>query len=202
MVTIAEVEAKQKTLEAEMSTALEAAKVLTPATAEFDEAYSRYLGAKANIAKIPDEIAKAKLEENAEAIAVAAGQVGEAITQLVVGLKVADLIGTPVIALRYFLDAEGKVGVVFNPITKVAAKGGTRTPGTGRTVIGGGDIPAGETMSLTKFVLAHATDAEKESADYKYPHSQVATKPKFEAFCEAHKLTGYTYETAPAADAS
>ncbi|GAH37999.1 unnamed protein product, partial [marine sediment metagenome] len=108
----------------------------------------------------------------------------------------------PVTALRYFTDAEGKVGVVFNPVMKVTAKGTPRTPGTGRTVIVDTE---GNKLSLTKFVLAHATDAEKASPEYKYPHSQVATKPKFEAFCTAHALTGYTYDTtsgATEADAS
>lgn len=189
--TVTEVEAKQKTLEAEMATALEAAKVLTPATPEFDEAYSRYLSAKASIAKIPDEIAAAKLAENAEAIATAGASVAEAITQLCDGLKVADLLGKPVEALRFAIDAEGKALVVFNPVIRVAAARKKGVKGAGRTVI---IDPAGEKWSLTKFVLEHATDAEKATPEYKYPHSQVATKPKFEAFCEAHKLTGYTYE--------
>ena len=189
---IVEVEAKQKALEAELTTALEAAKVLTPATAEFDEAYSRYLGAKANIAKIPEELAKARQSENAEAIAQCGTQVGEAIGQLIVGLKVADLLGVPVTALRYAIDAEGKVLVVFNPVTKVRATGGKReAKGGGRTVI---VDPEGNRLSLTKFVLAHATDAEKASPEYKYPHSQVSSKPKFEEFCQTHSLTGFTYE--------
>lgn len=191
MQTIVEIEAKQKTLEAEMSTSIEAAKVLTPATPEFDEAYSRYLAAKASIAKIPDEIATAKLAENAEAIATAGAQVAEAIEQLVDGLKVADLIGVPVTALRYAKDAEGKKLVIFNPVTKVRAAGARRGRGAGRTSI---IDPQGEKWSLTKFVLAHASDTEKASPEYKYPHTQVDSKPKFEKFCEAHSLTGYTYE--------
>lgn len=195
--TTVEVEAKQKALEAEMATALEAAKVLTPATAEFDDAYGRYLAAKANLAKIPAEIAAAKTAENAEAIKVCGTQIAEAVGQLVDGLKVADLIGTPVIALRYTVDSEGKAGVIFNPVIKVKAAGGAKkTPGAGRTVI---VDPNGEKWSLTKFVLAHATDAEKASPEYKYPHGQVDSKPKFEAFCTAHSLTGYIYETAAAA---
>lgn len=194
MKTVEEIKATQTTLETEMNTALEAAKALTPATPEFDEAYSRYLASKAAIAKIPEEIAKATLAANSEAIAVAAKQVSEAIVQLVEGLKVADLLGKPVEALRFYTDADKGVHTVFNPITKVTAKG-TRTPGQGRTVIVDAE---GNRQSLTKFVLAHATDEEKASAEYKYPHAQVATKPKFEAFCEAHALTGYVYETASA----
>lgn len=198
--TVVEVETKKTNLETEMATALEAAKVLTPATAEFDEAYSRYLSAKASLAKIPDEIAAAKLAENADAIKVCAAQVAEAIGQLVDGLKVADLIGTPVIALRYAVDAEGKALVVFNPIIKVRAAGAPKgAKGAGRTVI---VDPAGEKWSLTKFVLNFATDAEKATPEFKYPHSQVATKPKFEAFCQAHSLTGYTYEVPTAVEAS
>lgn len=187
-----EVEAKKVSLEAEMSTALEAAKVLTPATAEFDEAYSRYLGAKAGLAKIPEELAKAKLAENAEAIGVAAGQVAEAITQLVDGLKVADLLGTPVVALRYAVDGEGKALVVFNPIIKVKAAGAKTTKGAGRTVV---VDPEGNKLSLTKFVLATASEAELKSDEFKYPHTRVDSKPKFEEYCTAHTLTGYTYET-------
>lgn len=194
--TVKEVEAKLISLEAEQNTALEAAKVLTPATPEFDEAYSRYLSAKANIAKIPAEIAAAKLAENADAIKVAATQVGEAIVQLVDGLKVAELIGVPVTALQFFKDAEGKVGIVFNPVTKVKGTSAPRKPGTGRTVIVDAE---GNRLSLTKFVLAHATDAEKASPEYKYPHTLVATKPKFEVFCESHTLAGFTYETASGA---
>lgn len=189
--TTQEVETKKTGLEAEIETALEAAKVLTPATPEFDEAYGRYLAAKANLAKIPEEFAKAKLAENAEAIATAGSQVAEAIGQLVDGLKVADLLGTPVTALRYFVDAEKKAGVVFNPIAKIKSTGKREAKGTGRTVIVDTE---GNRLSLTKFVLAHATDAEKASDEFKYPHSQVDSKPKFEKFCEAHSLTGYTYE--------
>lgn len=189
--TILEIEAKKTTLEGELSTALEAAKVLTPATVEFDEAYGRYLAAKTALARIPDEVAKAKQVENADAIAQCAVQTGEALTQLLAGLKVADLLGTPVIAGRWAIDAEGKMLVVFNPITKVSSSTGSKKTGTGRTTIldTGGNV-----LSLTKFVLAHATEAEKTSDAFKYPHTQVATKPKFEAFCTEHKLTGYTYQ--------
>lgn len=191
--TIQEIETKKTTLEAEMGTALEAAKVLTPATAEFDEAYSRYLSAKASLAKIPDELAAAKVAENADAIAVCGSQVAEAIGQLVDGLKVADLLGVPVTALRYAKDSEGKALIVFNPVIKVKATGGTRkASGAGRTVIVDAE---GNRLSLTKFVLANASDAEKVTPEFKYPHTQVDSKPKFEAFCEAHSLTGFTYET-------
>jgi len=191
--TIVEVQAKETALRTEMGTALEAAKVLTPATPEFDEAYSRYLAAKANLAKIPTELTAARVAENAGAIQVCAAQVAEAIGQLVVGLKVADLTGAPVTALRYAIDADGKALVVFNPVTIVRTKsfGSKVTGGAGRTVV---VDPAGERWSLTKFVLTNATEAEKASPEYKYPHSQVATKPKFEAFCQTHQLVGFTYE--------
>lgn len=199
--TIQEIEAKKVQLETEQATALEAAKVLTPATPEFDEAYGRYLAAKAGIARIPDEIAKAKLIENAEAIKVAGNTVAEAVTQLVDGLKVSELLGTDVIALRYFrvvtpasegVEASVSTGVVFNPILKLSGgKGGTKKEGAGRTIV---VDSAGERLSLTKFVLATCSEAEKASPEFKYPHAQVNTKPKFEAYCQAHSLTGYTYE--------
>lgn len=188
-----EVETKKTTLEAEMATALEAVKVLTPATPEFDEAYTRYLGSKASLAKIPDELIAAKLSENSEAIAVAGTQIADAIAQLAAGLKIEELLGTPLIALRYAVDAEGKGLVVFNPIMKLKSTTGAKGKGTGRTVI---VDSAGERLSLTKFVLAHATEAEKSSPDYKYPHTRVDSKPKFEEFCKAHSLTGCTYEVA------
>ena len=195
--TIVEIEAKQASLEAKLVTALEAAKVLTPATTEFDEAYGVYLGAKADLTKIPAEIAAAKLAENANAIKVCADQVAEAIGQLVDGLKVADLLGVLVTALRYAIDTEGKALVVFNPVIKAKATGGARESkaGTGRTVIVDSN---GERWSLTKFVLANATEAEKSSPEYKYPHTKADSKPKFEAFCVEHNLTGYTYQTAEA----
>lgn len=199
--TIVEVEAKKTNLEAEIATALEAAKVLTPATAEFDDAYGRYLAAKANLAKIPDEMAKARQAENADAIKACGTQIADAIGQLVDGLKVADLLGIPVITLSYAKGADGVALVVFNPVTKVAGAGKKReAKGTGRTVI---VDPEGNRLSLTKFVLANATDEEKDSGSdkfLKYPHAAVDTKPKFEAFCEAHQITGCTYETAQAAE--
>lgn len=195
--TKVEVEAKKTTLEAEMATALEAAKVLAPATPEFDEAYGRYLSAKASLAKIPEELAKAMLAENAEAIAQRGLQIAEGIGQLVDGLKVADLVGTPIVALRYAVDAEGKALVVFNPIVKVKSTGKREAKGTGRIVVVDTE---GNRLSLTKFVLAHATDEEKASPEYKYPHSQVDSKPKFEKFCKEHSLTGFTYEVPTAGE--
>ena len=140
-------------------------------------------------------MSKALIAQNADAIAAIGVQIADAIEQLADGLKVADLLGTPLIALRYAKDAEGKKLVVFNPIIKVKAAGGTRKAGTGRTVVVDAE---GNRLSLTKFVLAHATDAEKDAAhaDYlKYPHAAVDTKPKFEAWCQSHTLTGFTYET-------
>jgi len=118
-------------------------------------------------------------------------QIGEAITQLVTGLKVADLLGVPVTALRYSQASDGVVLVAFNPVARKATAGTRKAAGAGRTVIVDTE---GNRLSLTKFVLAHATDVEKASPEYKYPHSQVSSKPKFEAFCTAHSLTGFTYE--------
>jgi hypothetical protein len=60
--------------------------------------------------------------------------------------------------------------------------------------------PDGSKLSLTKFVMANATDAEKSSPAYKYPHTRVDSKPKFDQFCESHGLTGYVYEV-PEAEA-
>ena len=150
------------------------------------------LAAKAALLKIPDEIAAATLAANAELIATAGAQVAEAIGQLLTGLEVEKLVGKPVICLRYAKDSEGKSLVVFNPIIKVASTRKAGAKGTGRTVIVDAE---GNRLSLTKFVLAHATEAEKATDEYKYPHALVASKPKFEAFCQSHALTGYTYET-------
>lgn len=190
--TCQEVEAKKVSLEAELNTALEAAKVLTPATAEFDDAYSRYLSSKSALAKIPDELSKAKVAENAVVIATASSQVADAIEQLCEGLKVAELIGAEVVGLSYRKNPEGVKTVIFNPITRVATAGKREAKGTGHTVIIDSE---GNHLSLTKFVLAHATEAEKASDAFKYPHTQVDSKPKFESFCEGHSLTGFVYET-------
>lgn len=195
---IQEIQAKETSLQATMATALEAAKVLTPATVEFDEAYGRYLSAKTNLAKIPDELAKAKQAENAGAIVQCGTQIAEAIGQLVVGLKVAELVGTPIIVLNYAVDSEGKALVVFNPIVKIKSTGSkSSTKGAGRTVVVDSQ---GEKLSLTKFVLEHATDTEKASPEFKYPHTKVDSKPKFEAFCKEHSLTGFTYEVPQAGE--
>lgn len=196
--TVLEVEAKAEQLTVEMTTALEAAKVLTPATPEFDEAYGRYLASKAGIAKIPAEIATAKVAENAGAIAAAEVTVSEAIAKLLEGLKVAELIGEPVIALRYYRIAKAdeagvetvSIGAKFNPVAALKKTGASKA-GTGRTTIVSAD---GSHQSLTKFVLEHATEEEKGTDAYKYPHTQVDSKPKFEAFCTAHNLSGFVYQ--------
>jgi len=198
--TVNEVEEKKIQLETALQTALEAAKVLTPATPEFDEAYGRYLASKAELAKIPSELQKAKLVENAEAIKTAGNTVTEAIFQLTEGLKVAELLGSPVIALRYYRtvgrDEAGKesvsTGVVFNPVAQLKTKRAPKeSKGVGRTVIRSAD---GTKTSLTKFVLDYATEDEKASARFKYPHTVIDTKPKFDLFCEKHNLRGFVYE--------
>ena len=202
MVTVAEISEKQGKLEAELATALEAAKALTPATPEFDEAYGRYLAAKAGIAKIPEEIVSAKRAENADAIKADGVAIGEGIKQLLDGLKTAEKLGEPVISVVWTQGAarEGEAipapQVNFNPKKQIASsKGGTRKAGTGRTTI---LQPDGETTSLTKFVLAHASEEEAG----KYPHALVDTKPKFEEFCTKHGLMGYTYQRPSGAEES
>jgi len=192
MVTVAEISEKQGKLEAELATALEAAKALTPATPEFDEAYGRYLAAKAGIAKIPEEIVSAKRAENADAIKADGVAIGEGIKQLLDGLKTAEKLGEPVISVVWTQGATGIDGVVpapqvnFNPKTVIKSSGGTRKAGAGRTTI---MQPDGESTSLTKFVLAYASEEEAG----KYPHVMVDTKPKFEEFCTKHGLVGYQY---------
>ncbi len=205
--TVKEVQEKQVRLEAEMSTALEAAKVLTPATEEYDDAYARYLGAKSGISKIPDEIAAAKLAENADAIKLGGAQMSEAITQLIAGIKVGEasiesLLGKPVTALRWFTDSEGKASAVFNPT--VAVRGTTGNKGASKSRVSIVDA-TGNKMNSTKFVLAHLTEAQKTEShtDYvKYPHTLVDSKPKFDEFCTSHSLTGFTYEARSKAEES
>ena len=197
--TVQEIEAKRVKLEAELTTALEAAKVLTPATAEFDDAYGRYLAAKANIAKIPAEIAAAMKAEHANAIKADCVTLAESIRQLIDGLGIKAKLGEPVISVVWTQGATGIDGVVpapvvhINPTVKARSASGTREPKVGgRTLI---KAPDGTTQSLTKFVLEHITEAEKLTPEYKYPHAQVSSRPKFMAFCEAHGLTGYEYIT-------
>jgi len=190
--TIAEVEAKGTALQTEMAAALESLKGKKPASAEFDEAYGKYLGAKAALSKIPAEIAKAKAEQNAGALKSVATTVSEAITKLCEGLKVAELMGEPVATVRYVV-INGVASVDFNKTVRLATKGpkGERKAANGHVAI---IAPDGSKQSLTKFVLAHATDAEKSSKEFKYPHTQVDTKPKFDAFCASHNLSGFVYE--------
>lgn len=197
--TVIEVEQKKVQLETELGTALEAAKVLVPATPEFDEAYSRYLASKAALAKIPDELFKAKVEQNKDALHAAGVTIANAIRELEQGLGVENLLGQPVIAANYYrlvsVDNEGNeqvsTGCVFNPvIVKAKAKEAGTSKGGKRTKI---VAPDGTAYNLTKFVLAFATEEEKNSPEFRYPHGQVDTKPKFDAFCTAHNLTGYVY---------
>lgn len=189
--TIQEVEAKGQQLQADMGAALQEAKSQKPATPEFDASYGKYLAAKAALAKIPEDLAKAKLEANSTAIKTVNATVADAITQLVMGLKVAELLGAPVSILRYVVINDVAT-VVFNPTTRLSTKSkGERKVSNGHVQI---KAPDGSKLSLTKFVLANATDAEKSSAAFKYPHTQVDSKPKFDVFCVAHNLTGYLYE--------
>jgi len=197
--TIAEVEAKQVTLEATIATALEASKALSPGTAEFDEAYGRYLSAKSSLAKIPGELAIAKQAEHAEAIKADCITIGAAIRELVVGLGLADKLGEPVVSVVWTQGAAGADGIVPEPVVKVNPKVTVKSSGGKREVKAGGHTmigyPDGTQQSQTKFVLEFATEAEKASPEYKYPHTRVDSKPKFEVFCTAHNLTGYTYNT-------
>ncbi len=197
--TIAEVEAKKTTLETTIATALEASKALAPGTTEFDDAYGRYLSAKLALAKIPEELAVAKRTENAEVIKAGASTIGAAIRELIAGLELASKLGEPVISVVWTQGQAGLDGVIPEPVVLINPKTVAKAPSAkheaktgGRTMIG---YPDGTQTSLTKFVGEFATDAEKASPEYKYPHTRVDSKPKFEAFCTAHNLTGYTYIT-------
>jgi hypothetical protein len=202
--TVIEVESKKAQLTIEMGTALEASKALQPGTSEFDGAYERYFTAKNALAKIPEELQKAKIEENAGAIKVAGNQVAEATEQLIAALNIESLIGAPVIAANYYRiaskDEQGNPtvskGVIFNPVTpkRALASETKRESKAGHTMI---VAPDGTRLSLTKFAAQYATNEEKVRATFKTgftPHALVDTKPKFDAFCTAHSLTGYTYE--------
>ena len=204
--TVAEVETKKQTLIATMQTALAASKSLEPGTKEFDEAYQRYFTARDQLNKIDAELEKAMLAQNAEVIKADAGTIGQAIFKLIEGLKVAEKTGKPIQSLKYFVDGDNKPNVVFNPVTTVKSSGGKATgakkTGKGHTKIHGPGLPE-EGESITKFVIAHLTESQKTegSADFvKYPHVLIDTKPKFEAFCVAHGLTGYTYDLPTASE--
>jgi len=196
MMTVQEIETKKTQLEAELNTALEAAKVLTPATPEFDDAYGRYLGAKAGLAKIPGELAATKRAENANAIKADCAVLADGIGKLVAGMGLEAKLGSPVISVVWTQGAAGIDGVVPAPVVHinptVKSVGNKRVPtssgGSGRARV---RCPNGEFTTPTRFVLDHATDAEKASPEYKYPHGLVSTQPKFETFCLAHNLIGY-----------
>jgi hypothetical protein len=204
--TVLEVTNKKATLETVIGTTLEAVKALTPGSPEFDEAYGRYLSAKVDVQKIPEELKAAVQAENADKIKATCATVASAIQQLLAGLKAEELMGTPIIALRYaFSESKDDKGVVtktpmvvLNPIEHVKQSGPKTTSdttgkGTGHNMI---ILPDGSKKSLTKFVNETATETEKASAEFKYPHTRVDSKPKFEAYCTAHNLTGYSYELA------
>jgi hypothetical protein len=103
--------------------------------------------------------------------------------------------------LRYYTSeskaADGTIvktpAVVFNPVTKVAASGPKAAKGTrkGHNFV---NAPDGTKMSLTKFVMTTATDTEKATAEFKYPHTRVDSRPKFDEYVKSHNLAGYTYE--------
>lgn len=203
--TVIEVLEKQKNLENIVMTSLEATKVLEVGTPEFDEAYGMYLGAKSSLAKIPDELASAKKAENSEAIKADSAAIASAVKELVAGLGLAEKLGEPVKSVVWTQGATGDDGIVpepvvhVNPTVSVKSTGpkSARTPSTGRTVIG---YPDGSQKSCTKFVLEFATEVEKATPEYKYPHTRVDSKPKFEAFCTAHNLSGFSYVTSAKAE--
>jgi len=206
--TVQEIKAKKSRLEAELTMALEAAKVLAPVTPEFDDAYGRYLNVKAALLRIPEELVAALKVEHAGAIKVWGVLFAEHVQQLIKGLRteeggpaIEELLGEPVVSLVWIQGATGIDKVVpapvayINPTTKVKGTGGKSEPKKtgGRTFI---KTPAGETMSLTKFALQHASPEEIATCTYKTgvtSHVLVDSKPKFLAFCTAHGLTGYEY---------
>lgn len=197
--TMTEVVERQKVeLEISMATAIEASKVLSPGSQEFDEVYGRYLRAKADLARIPIRLVEAKLQDNAGAIATAGAAVGEAITNLLVGLKVEDLLITPVMFLTYGV-VEGKVIVRFNPITTLAPS--HKGEGVGRGRGRGGKRPHiissdGTELTITEFVTPYLTTEEKDPKSSKYvkwPHVCVDSLEKFGTFCKAHQIADGTY---------
>ena len=190
--TLIEVEQKQKALQTQGDTAFKNAQKLQSGTAEYDEQYSIYLSAKAAIANIPNELAKARKEANAEGLAAAAKTVSEGIAQLLAGLNVSDLLGERVIKVSWTqLDAAITPDVRFNATTRISPGAKAKDSKGGRTMI----VDAqGNRQSCTKFVNATCTAEEKASKDFKYPHTRIDTKPKFDAYCLAHNLTGLEYE--------
>ncbi len=199
---IPEVQAKQTTLEAQLAELVALVPTLQFGTEEYNAKAEEYLSVRKSLANMPAELAAAQKEANASEINAASAAVAEAITKLVEGLKVAELLGEPVTGLRYFnvasKDDAGvetmSAGVVFNPLTKVpstrAPKDGGEATGTRQAVV----TASGEKMSKTAFVKACTTLTAEEQAE-KYPHALVASGPKFEAFLKAHpELAGAKLE--------
>ena len=215
MSTILEVNQKEQNLKTTIETTLLAVKSLIPATPEFDEAYTRYLTAKSELTHIPELLQQAKLSENSDKIKSAGLTIAEGIKKLIEGLGVKELLGSDVLTLNYHVetvkgstDAQGVVTadsfksvVVFNPKTIVKSTTGkadksaakTDSDKTGHNTIVNTNVTPNVTLSLTKFVNLTATEAEKLTAEYKYPHTRVDSLPKFNEYIKSHNLTGYTY---------
>ena len=189
--TVIEVEQKKAQLEATVKNEFDEAKKCKAGSDDFDLHMSAYLKAKSDLSKIDSEFAKAKESEKTNLIKADCDAIGQAITQLLTGLKVADKLTEPVKSLVYVIDSEGKVQVTINKVTKLKSAGATSEgKGKGHTKI---IDSAGNELSVTAFIKAHATEAELTSKAFVYPHTQADTKAKFEAFCKSHNLTGYEY---------
>jgi len=202
--TLAELDKRAVELQSIIANQLATAQKLQAGSVEFDEAYGGYLASKAELAKMPELKRQAQVAENKVAIDAAGKTVAEAIQKLIAGLKVSELLGEDVKTLRYYVEESGTVSVIFNPKAMLRPKGKAVKSG-GRTIITDSE---GNTTSVTKFVLAHATEAEKASKAFDYPHTQCDTEAKFQDFCVKHNLTGFTYskpiaqeEPAPAPEA-
>lgn len=224
MMTVQEIEAKKLSYENIVASAPAVHAALVPFSTEFDAFCVTYSDARKALKDTDWDklIADAFVEANKEAIAAIGVAIAEAIQSAVDGLEVEKLLGQPVHALTFFRgtskvtqkDANGADVIVttldkgivrFNPTTHVKESGGTKKSSDsaggekkGHTVITG---PDGATYSLTKFVVLHATDAEKTEHEREVgstpgkvtPHTRVDSKPKFEKFCASHNLVGYTY---------
>lgn len=209
-VKVAEVQAREVTLKATISTALEAAKALTPGTPEFDDAYGRHLAAKTALAAIPGELLEARKADNTAKINAALITIGLVVRGAVQKLNLADLICEPVTSVVWSQGATGLDGVVPEPLVTVNPKilGRATGPKAAKTAKpeGEGEVakrlkvkyPDGSIVSRTAFVTQFATSEKEDVTAFKTPHTFIidAAHPndstKFDEFCAAHNLTGYS----------
>lgn len=204
--TIQEVEDRKASLEAVIATITVLLPTLTLGSDEYDLSAAKYLEARKELKSIPLALEAAKIAANKDAIDKVSLLFVETIQSLAVQSGIEALLLKPLTTVRYVQgmpNAEGvrsPAVVEFNPIfgaiakvPKVKVEGASTEVSTGRKKVTG---PNGYSNSPTKFVEAFSNGAEKlllrVNGGKTYSHTVVDSQTKFDAFCVAHNLVGYS----------